>query len=73
MYPEFDDDKGVGVVFVHTEKGKNLFSSIEAEYMEVQYDEVVRANSSYYNLYPFLLVVLSFGRISIKEKQYPNH
>lgn len=48
FYPEFDDDKGVGVVFVHTEKGKSIFSSIEVEYMEVQYDEAVRANSSYY-------------------------
>lgn len=48
LYPEFDDDKGVGVVFVHTKKGINIFSSIEVEYMEVQYDEAVRTNPSYY-------------------------
>ena len=65
LYPEFDDDKGVGVVFVHTEKGKSIFSSIEVEYMEVQYDEAVRTNSSYYKS-----VSVPVGRIKFWKNFY---
>ena len=65
LYPEFDDDKGVGVVFVHTEKGKSIFSSIEVEYIEVQYDEAVRTNSSYYKS-----VSVPVGRIKFWKNFY---
>lgn len=47
-YPEFDDDKGVGLVFVHTEKGKKMLSTVNAEYFEADYADAVSGNPSYH-------------------------
>lgn len=46
-HPEFDDDKGVGVIFVHTQKGLNQFPSSTTDSMKVTYDEAVKHNPSY--------------------------
>lgn len=48
IYPELYDDKGVGVVFAHTNKGKIILFRINIERVEVKYDDAVKNNSSYY-------------------------
>ena len=34
VMPDMDDDKGVSVVFIHTEKGKNIFKQIDSRLTE---------------------------------------
>lgn len=48
-HPEFDDDKGVSAVFVHTEKGKNIIKELNQQMETITSDmkEVITSNSSY--------------------------
>jgi hypothetical protein len=46
--PEMDDDKGTGLVFVHTEKGKRYFLTEKVRYKEVSYEEGSRSNPAIY-------------------------
>lgn len=47
VHPKFDDDEGIGVVFVNTENGMKHFSSLSTERIAVQYKEAISANKSY--------------------------
>lgn len=42
--PEFDDDKGVGLVMVNNEKGLKLFNSLETESIETSFEDALKGN-----------------------------
>jgi hypothetical protein len=44
--PEFDDDAGVSVVMLNTEKGLSLYGSVAKEDVESTYDDVIQGNPS---------------------------
>lgn len=48
QHPEIDDDKGVSIVFVHTEKGKRIFEILQdqMECIEVDVDSAYKENPS---------------------------
>lgn len=48
QHPEFDDNKGTSIVFIHSEKGKNVFRHLEdkMEYIEVNVEEAYQENNS---------------------------
>ena len=48
-HPEFDDDKGVSVVFVHTFKGNNIIKKLSSnlDIIECNFKEATRPNPSY--------------------------
>lgn len=48
QHPEIDDDKGVSIVFVHTEKGKKILEILQdqMEYIEVDIDSAYKENPS---------------------------
>lgn len=48
QHPEFDDNKGVSIVFVHSEKGKNALqrAAENAEWIEVSVEDAYRENIS---------------------------
>ena len=50
FYPDFDDDKGVGLVFVHTNQGKSIVDSINSQMYKINSNlyEAVANNISYY-------------------------
>lgn len=52
--PEMNDNKGVSLVIVRTEKGKELFSAVSKELVlkSVSYEDGVRSNKSEYQSYP---------------------
>ena len=43
-YPEFDDDKGVGLVLVNTNKGRNAYEQINANNIESTYEQGLKQN-----------------------------
>lgn len=43
-YPEFDDDKGVGLILVNSEKGKFVYDAIEVHNIEATYEEGLKGN-----------------------------
>ena len=43
-YPEFDDDRGVGLVLVNTEKGRKAYEQINADSMESTYEQGLNHN-----------------------------
>lgn len=48
LCPNFDDDKGTSMVFLNTDKGQQLFSSIEdLSYKIVSFDDCVKRNPSW--------------------------
>ena len=44
FYPEFDDDKGVGLILVYSEKGKLVYDVVEAQNIEATYEEGLKGN-----------------------------
>lgn len=48
QHPEFDDNKGVSIVFVHSEKGKNALqrAAENAEWFEVSVEDAYKENTS---------------------------
>lgn len=48
-HPEFDDDKGVSVIFVHTDKGKAIIEILKAkiDVLESNISEAIESNTSY--------------------------
>jgi hypothetical protein len=44
VLPDFDDDKGVSLVMINTEKGKNLYDKLEKDERKTRYDEVLPGN-----------------------------
>ncbi len=47
LMPDFDDDKGVGLVLVNTEKGKALFDNLDLEAKPSRLDVVKRMNGGF--------------------------
>ena len=45
-HPEMDDNMGVSVVLLNSEKGLELFESLDCDKVATSYDAVVRANPS---------------------------
>jgi len=43
-YPEFDDDKGVGLILVYSEKGKNIYDRVKVHNIEANYSQGVKGN-----------------------------
>lgn len=64
-HPEFDDDKGTGVIFVNSAKGETIVAAIDIDCMEVSYDEAVRSNPSYYKA-----VGIPVGRMKFWQGYY---
>lgn len=49
QHPEFDDDKGIGLTIVHTQKGLKALDMAKMETIEVTMEEGTMSNPSYYN------------------------
>lgn len=47
LFPEFDDDKGINLIIVNTEKGQAAFDAVDTDRLECEIDDAVRYNSSY--------------------------
>ena len=47
LMPDFDDDKGVGLVLVNTEKGKEMFNSLDMEVRMSSLDDARRMNGGF--------------------------
>ena len=43
-YPKFDDDKGVSLVIVNSEKGEKYFGELDVEKIETSYEKALRGN-----------------------------
>jgi hypothetical protein len=43
-YPEFDDDKGIGLVLVNTEKGRKAYEQVNADNIESTYEQGLNHN-----------------------------
>lgn len=43
-YPEFDDDKGIGLILVNSYKGKLAYDVVDAHNIEATYEEGLRGN-----------------------------
>ena len=43
-HPKFDDDKGIGLILINTQKGKELFEQFDAECIETTYDSALKGN-----------------------------
>lgn len=44
LHPQMDDDKGTGLVLIHTQKGKEFFENLKVKSLETNYDEVASIN-----------------------------
>ena len=44
FYPEFDDDKGVGLILVNSEKGKLIYNTVDAYNIDAIYQQGLKAN-----------------------------
>lgn len=45
--PEFDDDKGIGLVLLNTEKGENIFSVLDMEIRQSSLDDARYFNGGF--------------------------
>jgi hypothetical protein len=52
-YPEFDDDKGVSLVMVNSEKGKQIYEFLDKHEQETTYDLAFANNSCIEKSVPF--------------------
>ena len=43
-YPEYDDDKGVGLILVNSEKGNHIFSSLNIDKIDSTFEQAVAGN-----------------------------
>lgn len=43
-HPEMDDDKGTGLVLIHTQKGREFFENLQVTSLETDYNEIVSFN-----------------------------
>ena len=43
-FPEYDDDRGVGLVLVNTEKGNQILSSLKIDKIESSFEQAVAGN-----------------------------
>lgn len=44
FYKEFDDDRGVSLVFINTDKGGELFDLSQTQYIETEYAQAIAGN-----------------------------
>ena len=44
-YPDFDDDKGVGLILVNTDKGVSAYSTVDALNIEATYEQGLAGNA----------------------------
>lgn len=53
-YPNFDDDKGISVAFIHTNKGKNIIKEVSSQMnsIETNFAEATASNPSYLRAVP---------------------
>lgn len=74
QYPEFDDNKGVSLVFVHSKKGNELFNLLKNNLVLIQVDEnkaykenesLVNSSIAHHNRYDFFNAInqLNFENI----------
>lgn len=49
VYPEYDDNRGVGLMIVNTERCKDFVANIEADMKSVSFEEAIVANPAYYS------------------------
>ena len=47
MMPDFDDDKGVSLVFISTSKGQDYFNKLPMEVRDFDYTSIVNANGGF--------------------------
>lgn len=45
-YPQFDDDRGVGLVLANTSLGKNIYSNLSVSGFETSYEQALASNPS---------------------------
>ena len=46
-HPDFDDERGVGLMMVHSEKGKQAIQSLPLKLLEVSFEDAITSNPSY--------------------------
>ena len=46
-HPDFDDERGVGLMMVHSEKGKQAIQSLPLKLLEVSFEDAIASNPSY--------------------------
>lgn len=44
FYPEFDDDKGVGLILINSEKGKDIYNIVDAQNVVATYEQGLKGN-----------------------------
>jgi len=44
FYPDFNDDKGISLVFTNTQKGLELFKKLDVAFIEIDYEKAINAN-----------------------------
>ena len=44
FYPEFDDDRGVGLVLVNSDKGRKAYEQVNAIHLETTYEQALNQN-----------------------------
>lgn len=49
FYPEFDDDKGVSLVFVNTNKGRKVYDMLQIDGFAISFETAISSNQSYSN------------------------
>jgi len=52
IFPEFDDDKGVSLVMVNTEKGKEIYEMLNKDDRKTEYSQAIIGNSNIENSVP---------------------
>ena len=45
--PEFDDDRGCNIILVNSEKGSEIFNSLDCEKIETNFENAIKYNTSY--------------------------
>lgn len=81
QHPEFDDNKGTSVVFVHSQKGRDLLKQLhdKTEYIEVDIEDAYKENGSLVNSSPahprrdeFLAEVSAKNFETLVKKYFPQ-
>ena len=58
FYPEFDDDKGIGLILINSQKGNLVYDKVDVNNIKVTYEQGLRANKCL--------------EYSVKETKYRN-
>ena len=60
VLPKFNDDKGISLVLILTEKGRNFFSKIKVEFIETTFKDALNGNS----------IIVSSIKLNSKNKHF---